>query len=59
MGNQTTVGTVTLAAGSATIALWLLGYFQPELMDAAPVGLEAAITGVFAAVVGYIKDSAQ
>lgn len=59
MGNQTTVGTVSLAAGAATIALWLLGYFQPELMASAPVGLEAAITGVFAAAVGYLRDVAQ
>ena len=59
MGNQTTVTTVSLAAGAATVSLWLLGYFQPELMAAAPVGLEAAITGIFAAVVGYVRESTE
>ena len=58
MDNQTTVTTVSLAAGVATVTLWLLGFFQPELMAAAPVGLEAAITGIFASVVGYIQKVA-
>ena len=59
MGNNTTVITTGLAAGLATVALWLLGYFQPDLMAAAPTGLEAAITGIFTAAVGFLtKDSA-
>lgn len=57
MNNNTTVTTVGLAAGFATVALWLLGHFQPELMASAPVGLEAALTGIFTAVVGYVKES--
>jgi len=48
MRTSTNVG---IAAGLATILMWLLGYFSPDLMAAAPVGLEAAITGVIAVVV--------
>lgn len=39
---------VGFAGGAATITLWLVGYGYPDLMTAAPVGLEAAITTVIA-----------
>ena len=43
--------TATAAAGAAaTVLLWLLSYFQPGLMDTAPVGLEAALTTLIAAI---------
>jgi hypothetical protein len=39
----------TAAAGSvATIVIWLLHFYQPELMDTAPTGLEAALTTLIA-----------
>ena len=59
MGNTTTVTTVGLAAGLATVVLWLLGAYAPDLMANAPAGLEAAITGIFAAGVGYIKEAQE
>jgi hypothetical protein len=44
------------AAGAAsTIILWLAGYYAPELMATAPVGLEAAFTALIATVAGYMK----
>lgn len=57
MNSQTTVQTIGVAAALATIFMWLLGYFSPGLMDQAPTGLEAAITGVFSVLVGYIRNA--
>lgn len=54
MNKQTNIQTIGAAAGSTTILLWLLGYFQPELMATAPTGLEAAITGVIAVAAGSV-----
>lgn len=48
--------TVGFAAGAATILMWQLGYHQPDMMAVAPVGLEAAITGVIATVASAICD---
>ena len=45
---------VGLAAGSATIIMWQLGYWFPAMLDTAPVGLEAAITGVLATFIGWL-----
>jgi len=56
MGNTTSVKTIGLAAGSAVVFLWLLGFYQPELMATAPVGLEAAATGLFACLWGYLAE---
>lgn len=53
MGTGTNVKVVGFAAGMTTIIIWLLGFFQPELMDAAPTGLEAGITAVITSVVSY------
>lgn len=58
MSTSTKVHTVGFAAGLATVFMWLTGYFAPELMAEAPVGLEAAITGIFSVLTGYIlKDN--
>ncbi|KKK74167.1 hypothetical protein LCGC14_2886500 [marine sediment metagenome] len=54
MGGSTNVQVVGLAAGLATVLMWLLGFFYPELMSQAPTGLEAAITGIFAVLMGLI-----
>ena len=54
MRTSTNVG---IAAGLAVITMWLLGYFAPDLMTAAPVGLEAAITGVIAVVVARFSKT--
>ena len=47
--------TATASAGAATaILLWLLGYYQPDLVASAPVGVEAAITTLIAAVAARV-----
>lgn len=56
MNGKTNVQMIGLAAGLATVVIWLLGYFAPELMATAPTGLEAAITGIFAVVVGAVAN---
>ena len=53
MGSTTNVKVVGFAAGVTTILIWLIGFFQPELLDAAPTGLEAGITAVITSVVSY------
>lgn len=59
MNRETNIQLVGLAAGIATVTMWLLGYFAPELAAQAPMGLEAAITGIITVLAGYIaKPSA-
>lgn len=49
---RTNIQVVGGAAALATVTMWLLGFFSPELMDTAPTGLEAAITALFAVGAG-------
>ena len=58
MGNETTVKTIGAAAAGATVAIWLLGFYAPDLMASAPVGLEAAVTALIASAVGYVRSVA-
>lgn len=59
MNGSTNVQVVGISAGLATIVMWLLGYFAPELMASAPTGVEAAITGIFSVTVGlFLKPNA-
>jgi hypothetical protein len=50
------VKAVGAAAAAATLIMWLGGYFSPELMASAPVGLEAAITALVATAAGWFKS---
>jgi hypothetical protein len=52
--DQTNVQTIGLAAAATVIIMWLLGFFAPDLMATAPVGLEAAITGVVVVITGWL-----
>jgi len=56
MGNSTSVKTVGIAAGITVVFLWVLGFYQPDLMATAPVGLEAAITAIVASLAGYLVE---
>jgi hypothetical protein len=51
---RTNVQVVGAAAALATVTMWLLGYFAPELMDTAPTGLEAAATALFSVGAGML-----
>lgn len=51
------VKAVGAAAAIATVVMWLGGYFAPELMATAPVGLEAGITAIVATAAGWFKAS--
>ena len=52
--DQTNVQTIGLAAGATVIIMWLLGFFAPDLMATAPVGVEAAITGMVVVITGWL-----
>lgn len=52
--HETNVQVVGAASALATVAMWLLGYYQPELMSEAPIGLEAAFTGIIVVALGLI-----
>ena len=52
-GNQTTVTVVALGGAAAAIVMWLMDFFLPGLMMSAPAGLEAAITTILVALLGY------
>lgn len=54
---QTT--TVSLSAGLATIVMWQLGYWLPDMMAAAPTGLEAAIVAVIAGVASRLSRAKE
>lgn len=44
------------AAGAAsTVLMWVAGYYLPDLMATAPVGLESAITALLATAAGYMR----
>jgi len=46
------------AAGAAsTVLMWIAGYYLPDLMATAPVGLESAVTALIATAAGYMKAS--
>lgn len=47
---------VGLAAGVTTIILWQLGWWYPEMMETAPIGLEAGITAVVATLVARFTN---
>lgn len=46
---------VGIGAAIATLAMWLGGYFAPDLMATAPTGVEAAITAIVATAAGWFK----
>jgi len=56
MGNNTSVKTVGIAAAITVFLLWLVGFYQPDLMASAPVGLEAAVTAIIASLAGYLVE---
>lgn len=43
-----------LGAMVAVLVIWLMGFYQPELMATAPVGLEAALTGGLSVLLGWV-----
>jgi hypothetical protein len=43
-----------LGAMFAVLAIWLMGFYMPELMATAPVGLEAALTGGISVLAGWM-----
>lgn len=43
-----------LGAMITVIAIWLMGFYMPELMATAPVGLEAALTGGISVLAGWM-----
>ena len=57
MNKDASIKTVGLGASVATVILWLIGFYQPELMGSAPVGLEAAIGGIITVLLTYILPS--
>jgi hypothetical protein len=54
MDSQTNVQVVAVATLVVTVTLWLLGYFLPDLLKAAPPGVESILTGGFAVIVGWL-----
>jgi len=59
MSNKTTVKDMGLGGALALIILWILGFYQPELVSSLPIGGEAAIALVIAAIFSYFKESKQ
>lgn len=52
-GNTTSVTVVGFAGGATVILFWVLGYFAPMFMMAAPAGVEAACTTVLVGLICY------
>lgn len=46
---------VGFAGGAAVLVLWLLAFYQPELTEAAPTGVEAALTTVIAYIAARFR----
>ncbi len=54
MGNETSVVKVGVSGALAMLVIWLLGHYQPELMETAPVGLETAFGALITGVLTYV-----
>jgi hypothetical protein len=54
MNGATNVQLTVISTMIVTIAVWLLRYFQPDLMGTAPPELVSTVTGGIAALVGVI-----
>ncbi len=52
MNGKTNVQVIAVAGFIATLVMWLLGHYQPELMATAPAGLEAGLTATLIALAG-------
>lgn len=48
---------VGVAAGLAVVTIFVIGAFAPNVIAAAPLGLEAGLTGLFAAVIARISNT--
>ena len=55
MGNETTVKDLTIGGALATLVIWLVGFYQPELMASLPIGGEAAIAVLFSGIFSWFK----
>lgn len=54
MNSQTNVQTISVATLFVSSFIWLLGFYQPDLMAAAPVGFESIATGGLVAMISYL-----
>lgn len=52
---QNKANAVGFSSALAVILIWLLGHYQPDLMESAPAGLEAAFVGVIAYVMARLR----
>lgn len=52
-----TVKNVGIGGATATMVIWIVGFYQPELMSALPVGGEAAMATIFAAIYAGIREA--
>lgn len=57
MGNQTTVTVAGVGGAMAVIAIWLIGFYRPGLIESLPTGGEAALAVLFTAIFAYFKRS--
>lgn len=57
MGSKTSVPVVAVAAGAVSVLMWLVGYYEPGLMDALPAGGEGAIVGGLSVVISWITPN--
>lgn len=52
-GNTTSVTVVGFSGGATVLLFWVLGFFAPAFMAAAPAGVEAALTTVLVGLICY------
>lgn len=55
MPTQHKATAVGFAGGFAVLVLWLVSFYSPELMEAAPTGVEAALTTVIAYIAARFR----
>lgn len=59
MNGKTTVTHVAIGGSLATLILWLVSFYQPELYGTLPTGGEAAIGTILTAAFTYIKETKE
>jgi hypothetical protein len=52
---QPKIKAVGAAGAAAVIIIWLAGWFAPDLMATAPIGLESLTTALIMAGAGWLK----
>ena len=56
MKQSQAVKNIGIGGATATILIWIWGYYEPELIATLPTGGEAALATIFTAIFQFIRE---